>query len=127
MIRILKAWGPAALWAAVLFYLSSRTWRSGLPSLGIDDAVAHFLLYGGLGLALAYGRSRASRTPPHRILFFAGVLFALSDEFHQGFVPGRTPSAGDLLADVAGLAAGYWGYQKLLRPGLDRDRTLKDP
>lgn len=117
MIRILKAWGPAALWAAVLFYLSSRTWGGGLPSLGIDDAVAHVLLYAGLGAALGYGRSRVSRTPRHWVLLMAGLLYALSDEFHQGFVPGRTPSAGDLLADAAGLAAGYWGYQLLLRPG----------
>lgn len=117
MIRILETWGPAALWAAVLFYLSSRAWGDGVASLGIDDSVAHFLLYGVLGAALSYGRSGLSAAPGHWVFLTAGFLYALSDEFHQGFVPGRTPSAGDLLADGAGLVAGYWGYLTLLRPG----------
>jgi VanZ family protein len=30
-------------------------------------------------------------------------LYAISDELHQSFVPGRTPSIGDVLIDGCGI------------------------
>jgi VanZ family protein len=41
-----------------------------------------------------------------------GCLFALSDEFHQSFVPGRTSEIGDIIADCLGIGMAvlvYWG------------------
>ena len=32
------------------------------------------------------------------------VLYAVTDEIHQGFVPGRNPQFTDLLIDAAGAA-----------------------
>jgi VanZ family protein len=39
--------------------------------------------------------------------------FGLIDEWHQAFVPGRFPSATDVVADAlgAGVAAGLYGYR----------------
>jgi VanZ family protein len=36
----------------------------------------------------------------------AATLYAVTDELHQAFVPGRTPSVGDGVADAAGAALG---------------------
>lgn len=120
MIRILLAWGPAAVWAAVLFYLSSQP-GAQLPTLfGFNDKVGHFLLYATLGAALGYGRVRTPGAVGHWMLLAIGLLYGVSDEFHQAFVPGRTPSLLDLVADAAGLAAGYAGYLGLIRPGKSR-------
>lgn len=42
-------------------------------------------------------------------LLLAGlVLFAVSDEIHQSFVPGRTASFMDIGLDMIGIFAGLW-------------------
>ena len=40
------------------------------------------------------------------LAFALAGLYAVSDEFHQWFVPGRTAAATDGLIDVFGAAAG---------------------
>ena len=114
MIRILLAWGPATLWAAVLFYLSSRTWPDGPSVLPVNDKVVHGVLYAILGVALALTRRGDTKPPRHRTLVGLGFLYALSDEYHQSFVPGRTPDPLDWLADAAGLVVGYTSGVRLL-------------
>ena len=42
-------------------------------------------------------------------------MYAISDEWHQSFVPGRQLSAWDWAADLAGLAAGSWTLLWLIR------------
>lgn len=44
---------------------------------------------------------------PDVVLMGLGGLYGALDEWHQSFVPGRTPDATDWLADVAGVIAGY--------------------
>ena len=49
--------------------------------------------------------------------FVIAVLYGVSDEFHQSFVPGRTPDAADVLADAVGAALALtaaWGWAILL-------------
>jgi VanZ family protein len=40
------------------------------------------------------------------VAWFACALFAASDEFHQSFVPSRTPAVHDVMIDVCGAAIG---------------------
>jgi VanZ family protein len=41
------------------------------------------------------------------LLVWAGcVIFAASDEFHQSFLPSRTPSARDVMIDICGASIG---------------------
>jgi len=125
----LRRWLPALVWAAAIWTMSTG-WFGGdqtasiiLPVLaalfpGASPAelraihqgvrkLAHFTEYLVLS-ALLY---RALRTD-HRWNFRAAGLaftiagvYALSDEFHQWFVPGRTAAATDCLIDVSGAAA----------------------
>jgi VanZ family protein len=103
----LIAWGPAAIWAAVLFFLSEIEHTSRAPWHLVSDKVLHILLYGVLGATLAWGKARMGKRLPHWIVVAGGVAYGLTDEWHQSFVPGRTPSAGDALADLTGTVAGY--------------------
>lgn len=41
-----------------------------------------------------------------RLTFAITVLYGLSDEIHQYFVPGRNSSIWDFVADIAGVTAG---------------------
>ncbi len=103
----IRAWGPAAAWAGVLFLLSSLPDLPGPGGIPFGDKLGHFTLYAVLGLLLALGRRRSRRAVPHLLLLAIGALYALSDEWHQSFVPGRSPDPLDWMADVIGLLSGY--------------------
>lgn len=114
----LIAWGPAAAWAGVLFFLSAIPGTDRPPTFFPgEDKVAHLGLYAVLGCALAWGRSRGAGPPSgahHALAMAAGLLYGVSDEWHQAFVPGRDVSLGDLAADAVGLALGYWLFTRFL-------------
>lgn len=103
------AWGPAVFWALCLFLLSEiRATPPGLQALlVIPDKLVHFALYVALGGLLARARWVSRTDVRHVVLLAIGCTYAALDEWHQSFVPGRTPEVADWLADVAGVAAGY--------------------
>jgi VanZ family protein len=122
--RHLKAWGPAALWALVLFWLSElRTVPEPLlPLTALPSLLIHGLLYTVLGGLLAWGREGPAReggaagsAPPHALVVGAGWLYGALDEWHQSFVPGRTSAVEDWVADGVGVTAGYLLALLLLR------------
>lgn len=77
-----------------------------LPALPGLDKLAHLAIYGLLAACLirAFGpRMRQSR--PGAVLMITilcCLLYGISDEFHQSFIPGRSVSGLDILADTAG-------------------------
>jgi len=101
-----RVWGPAAGWAAVLFLLSAVPGSDFGLSIRHVDKLAHFGLYTVLGIALGRVRLGVPQLP-HALLIALGFLYGLSDEFHQAFVPGRTPDVRDWLADALGVVVGY--------------------
>ena len=100
-----------SMYCSGIFYLSSlqdldKAVPAWLDWPGADKAV-HAALYGGLAGLVAMGlRQSNPRGVALRTLFLAPVVFAVvygvSDEFHQAFVPTRSPDPLDLLADAAG-------------------------
>ena len=109
MKRTVIAWGPAVLWAVGLFLLSElRSVPSGLRSLFfVPDKLIHFMLYLALGGLLARAKWVSETELWHAFLLVAGFGYGAVDEFHQSFVPGRTPDFTDWIADVMGIASGY--------------------
>lgn len=109
-----KRWLPVAAWCALIFFLSHQTkadFASVQPSgitqtpastfLGINADVlvgksAHIFLFGVLAALL--WRATGSNVLTLLLVLFYGVL----DEWHQSFVPGRTPRLTDVGFDVAG-------------------------
>jgi VanZ family protein len=94
---------------AVLFAASSASDTSAVPAV-FSDTVLHLGAYAALGVTMLRGfaDARFERMTLPRAL--AAVLFCIlygaSDEFHQSFVPGRTPDLRDLVSDGAGAALG---------------------
>jgi VanZ family protein len=70
--------------------------------------IAHAGEYAVLGALLL----RATSAPLPAIAL--GVLYAVSDEVHQTFVPGRQGSARDVLIDAVGVVAGVALCQRWL-------------
>lgn len=70
--------------------------------------LAHFSLYALVGfLAMSLMSTYClKRTKRILISLGIGILYAISDEFHQSFIPDRTPLVGDVLIDACGVVAG---------------------
>lgn len=99
-------WGATVAWAALIWVASSLP---AVPSLPVTfphiDKLGHGLIFAVLGALLA----AAIRPGPWSRAVLAvclGVAWGAIDELHQAFVPGRTSSWGDLLADCAGASLG---------------------
>ncbi len=98
----------------IIFFLSHQSGDTlVLPSFPGADKLAHMLAYGTLAFSVLWyfgekGVERAGRTLTLTVLFC--LLYGISDEFHQSFIPLRSVSGFDLLADVAGafFVAFFW-------------------
>jgi VanZ family protein len=94
---------------ALIFAASSQSDLPAMPG-GLSDKAEHGLAYCALGASLirALAGGRSSAMSPSRILLAAllATVYGVSDEFHQSFVPNRTPDVLDLAADAAGALAG---------------------
>jgi len=102
-------WGPVGAYAAFIFFLSSLQGTQAPAPFPYSDKLAHFFLYLPFGfLVLRAFRPVFKMRWAAALLvsFFVVSLYALSDEFHQLFVPGRSFSFWDWGADLLGAAAG---------------------
>ena len=99
-------WLPALLLMLVIFLLSSIP-SEEMPNIGTWDTVlkktGHMLGFGLLAVVFWFALQWKGK---HAwTAFLLTVLYGLSDEFHQSFVPGRNPSLVDALGfDASGAA-----------------------
>ncbi len=105
----LAAWGPALLWMGGIFYLSSRSTLPG-PSNPFWNTLlkkgGHAIVYALL--ALLYRRALQPATRSNGLAWLLAALYAITDEAHQHFVPGRHATLTDWLIDGAGAALGLF-------------------
>jgi VanZ family protein len=111
-------WGPAVALMAAIFLVSSVPHLDTSES-GISDKSLHSWTYAALGALLARalaGAAWAGVTARAAALAWAyAVLWGGFDELHQSFVPGRSLSGADWLADAIGAAAGIVAVLALAR------------
>lgn len=94
----LSRWGPLVVWSAVIFAFSHvPDLKSGLEYDYPLRKVAHAVEYAVLWLAAR----RALRSTAGAAAY--AVAFAVLDEWHQTFVPGRAGQAADVLIDALGV------------------------
>lgn len=101
---------PLLVWALAIFIASSIP-AADFPKSSIfsHDKLLHFIVFFGFALLLEralHHQDRFSSLARHSHLatLVLTVLYGSLDEFHQFFVPGRSPDVLDLLADTAGAA-----------------------
>jgi VanZ family protein len=101
---------PMLLVMGTIFFVSHQPGSSlHLPLLPGIDKICHLAVYGLLALTVLWwlspGKGRGGRTHlvpvALKTLLFC-LVYGLTDEFHQSFIPGRSVSALDLLADTGG-------------------------
>jgi VanZ family protein len=115
-LRLLFLWVPVVAYLGLIFYLSAQSsvpWASHYP-----DKLLHALEYMALALLLARALNGGlGRVPAGRLLLWtwgACVVWAISDELHQKFVPGRDCDPLDATADAVGAALGLLGMRLVL-------------
>lgn len=138
------SWTAVIAWMALIFFLSHQpaTVSSELSSevteviIEIIETVApntqfefgnlnhlvrknaHFFAYLLLGLLTinALRRSGSTGYPSAGVALVICILYAISDEVHQLFVPGRSGEVRDVIIDTAGASVGiglYWLFSRL--------------
>ncbi|HYT31303.1 MAG TPA: VanZ family protein [Thermoanaerobaculia bacterium] len=108
-----RARRAALIWAVFLLTLTSWPKPPTVPIVSAIpnfDKVIHFVLYGVEAFLLYQavlwpGRPRFSLG---RVLALVGAMavWAMADETHQAWIPGRSMEAGDVAADVTGAVVG---------------------
>jgi VanZ family protein len=125
---------PALSWILLASYSLLIFIQSSLPSIdmGTDlpgmDKLLHLAAYTLMGVLACRAFASLSRLESALALFMAGfaftLLFGLSDEWHQSFVPGRTADVWDFVADALGALLGAGITCRHLRPGGSRGPTF---
>lgn len=117
MIRKILKWIPALIIACCNFYLSSQERIEHMPGFWNADKVVHFFCFAGFSFWVAF----ACNITTYKKCWLPTLiisLWAITDEIHQSFTPGRNASVFDWLFDTAGAAVGavifVWFVTKFL-------------
>jgi VanZ family protein len=128
VVRFLSRYLPLIVWLAFISFASSDSFSAGNTSRIIGPLIlwlfpntspetlavvhfitrklAHFTEYAILGFLAARAFRMSPRTAIRSRWFLISLIlvvtYALIDEYHQSFVPTRTPSIWDSLIDIAG-------------------------
>ena len=125
--RFLWYWVPPLVCMGLIFVLSAQPDLPHAPGPWLDTLLkkaGHAFVYGVL--AWLYQRALRPHIRTPLVLRIASaslaVAYALSDEYHQTFVPGRTGRLFDVLVDGVGacgaMLLGWW---------LERRRAVSRP
>jgi VanZ family protein len=123
--QIFLRWLPALFMMLLIFLVSSQA-SSNLPNFDWADMLikkgGHAVGYAIL--ALLYWRALDFEDNKYWVAWLLSILYAITDEFHQSFVPGRHPAFLDVLIfDNFGALISLWlinRYRKQKRPDLLR-------
>jgi len=110
--KTLWYWGPVVIWMVVIFMGSSH--QNVVVSETHDNLIkniGHIGEYAILGFLMFRALfKREKNNPGSRYAWFwaltGAILYGVSDEIHQMFVPTRTACVGDILMDVIGAGIG---------------------
>lgn len=111
MLKVIKYWLPPLIWMSIIFYFSS------FPKVSVtQNAVYAFIIFKALHIIeyavlyvllfrAFYSLREKKLTLKYQFLlaFLVGVLYALSDEVHQTFIPTREGKLRDALIDTGGI------------------------
>lgn len=120
MTRFITYWVPVILYAGLIVFLSSLS-SPGVDFItivpGFDDKIIHAVEYAVLAI-LCYRALRHTTTTQWNyysplLSVIAAIVFGITDEIHQAFVPLRQPDVWDVLADGIGatVGVGFWKWK----------------
>lgn len=104
---MLNRWFPPAVWMLLIFILSSQSHLPGPAGAApnfLAHKIMHLVVYAVL-YALLYRAINMQKKKTIRdwiLPLILTTIYAATDEFHQSYVPGRTPAFHDIGYDILG-------------------------
>ena len=119
------AWLPVAAYMALIFYFSSSSHPDEeLPKFlfeALGDKLLHMIEFAVLGVLCyrAFRRAAGPFAAGYAVVFaiVTASLYGATDELHQAFVPFRTATWMDWMADTAGGMVGAVGGRRVMERG----------
>lgn len=115
--RTIYYWGPVVLWMGVIFYFSSRA-RIAVS----DEYTLNFLFFKtlhvieyGILFFFSYRATYNLEKDKRMAAVYAAcitILYAITDEIHQTYIPSREGTFRDVFIDTLGIAIMYMYIQK---------------
>ena len=105
-IKRVGVWLPVILWCSIIFYLSS--FSIPFVKAGFFDytIIGHMIEFGVLAFFMWQAVAFSFKVKERKVFLWSAILailYAISDEIHQYFVPLRHGSIMDVLFDTAGI------------------------
>ena len=105
MMRFIR-WLPAFFIICCSWYISSQSIVQ-MPSFNYADKAIHFVCYAGLAFWMAFAyKAKQFVKKDMGIPIILTSVYGIIDEIHQSFVPGRSCSVFDWIADTTGAFLG---------------------
>ncbi len=126
--RLIFFWLPPVVWMSLIFFLSSfhkiqvtevdwANFTTRKLAHFVEYYVLYLLFYRAIKGTTGFGLKKALL-----FTFFLTFFYALSDEYHQTFISGRTGKLFDIGVDAAGALTGIifcWRGLSFLRNKVD--------
>lgn len=121
----MRAWLPVAAYMALIFYFSSLPHpEEELPKFlfeALGDKLLHMIEFAVLGVLCyrAFRRAAGPFAAGYAVVFaiVTASLYGATDELHQAFVPFRTATWLDWMADTAGGMVGAVVGRRVMERG----------
>jgi VanZ family protein len=117
--RLLSIWAPVVMWMVLIYTLSDQPDLPHAPGAVLDTVIKKGLHAGGYAVLAGLSRRALAGHGVSRPGAWALVLtvaYAVTDEWHQTFVPGRAGRPTDVAIDALGalaalLAVRWWAVR----------------
>lgn len=128
MGSLVRRWLPPVVWMGIIFLASAQPTLPSVPGRWdlLLKKTMHVAAYGGLAWLYMralrgdeLGRGGLDDTTVRAVSAGMALLYALSDEYHQTFVPGRNGSLIDVAIDgigVLGVILLDWAHRSAWQP-----------
>ncbi|MBU0579519.1 VanZ family protein [Patescibacteria group bacterium] len=112
----LSAYLPPIIWAGLIFFLSNQSKLPSAPQPLLDlvfkqtahvvvYAVLYFLIWRAINITAT---NKLTRFKLIALPLIITLIYALTDEFHQSFIPGREATWIDIAFDMLGASISHY-------------------
>lgn len=113
LYKLVIYWGPVILWMSVIYFFSSLStkpvstvyWKEFFVKKSAH-LVEYFTLY--VLLYRAFLNDLGNKKKSFIFAMGISIMYAISDEFHQSFTPGREPKVRDIIIDSSGVLLAFF-------------------